>query len=488
MTDRPDSSIDLDRAARLVRDGRFGEAQQAYSAGLAENPDQPEAWFNLAWLQRASRAFDGALISYSQAIAHGVARPEEAFLNRATILSEHFHQTEAAVEELRAALSLNPGFVQGWLNLGSLYEDLGKSGEAGDAYRRVVALEPGNGRAHGRLGVIEAVTDDPGRAIARLKEVLQSASNPEDRAEMLFALGTALDAQRSFDDAFQAFEAANWLARSVASVRYDPAAQERLVDRLIGMFPHALAPASCEEIQAPLFICGMFRSGSTLAEQILGRHRKIIAAGELDFIPALVMSKLQPYPEALGSCTPAGLELLRDEYRSSLAALDLGAGLVTDKRCDNFIHIALLKGLFPTARIVNTVRRPLDNLLSIYFLRFGEGVPYGHDLREATHYYIQYRRLMDHWRRVFGEQIHDFDYDKAVVEPHANIAELLSFIDVEWDEACLATATGGAVRTASAWQVRQPLFTRSSGRWRNYEQHLREVRMMLAAAGIADGA
>lgn len=484
MTPSPSPTELLHIAALHVREGRYAEAMDIYAQALAENDALPDAWFNLGWLQRTSRRFQDALTSYEQALAYGVSSPEEAHLNRATILSEHLLQTEAAEVELKLALGLSPAFLPALLNLGNLYEDMGRREDALDLYEQVLRTNPGNGRAHARIGIIAAQAGEPAQAAARLKQAVAAARTIEDRAEMLFALGSALDAEGSFDDAFQAFEAANWLARSVSPMRYDPAAQEGLVDQIIDAFKQPL-PAAPSNGRAPLFICGMFRSGSTLAEQIIGRHPAVTMGGELDFIPAFVQSRLQPYPKQLHSLDAADMGRLRADYLGLLDQAGLSRGLVTDKRCDNFLHIGLIKALFPEAKIVHTTRQPLDNLLSIYFLHFGEGVTYGHDLRDAAHFYVQYRRLMTHWRQLFDDDIHDLDYDRTVSQPRATVEPLLSLIGLDWDEACLGRHSG-AVRTASSWQVRQPIHTRSSGRWRHYSQHLAQARQILAAAGLDD--
>ena len=152
------------------------------------------------------------------------------------------------------------------------------------------------------------------------------------------------------------------------------------------------------------------------------------------------------------------------------------AEIVTDKRPDNFLHIGLIKTLFPEARIVHTVRQPLDNILSVYFLHLDPAMGYALDLDDAAHWYGQYRRLMAHWKSLYPNDIHDLDYDGFVADPKPSLAALLDFLGLEWEEACLEFhEAGNAVRTASAWQVREPLYRRSSGRWRNYERHLQGV-------------
>ena len=473
----------LARGARLLGAGDRAGAIDAYSQAVAIDADQSDAWFNLGWLHRGARRFDAALDAYAHAIATGVTQPEEAHLNRAAILSDHLFRADEAIAELRAALALNAAFIPAWLSLGTVAEDLGREDEARAAYDAVVGIEPGNGRARARLAALDVQAGRAGAAVAALEAALPLATTPNDRADLLFGLGTAFDAERRYDQAWQAFEAGNWIAASVAQTRYDPRAQEALVDRLIAAFPTASMPLSRSDGATPVFVCGMFRSGSTLAEQILSRHPAIATRGELETVPALVAG-LASYPESLAMMTPAAWRDLRDRYLDERGPLPVDAVAWTDKRCDNYLHIGFIKAIFPEARIVETVRAPLDNLLSAWFLRFGEGVTYAHDLAAAAHYYIQYRRLMAHWHARYPD-IERLDYDAAVASPRETIAALLAALGLPWNEACLSPqASTGPVRTASAWAVRQPLHARSSGRWRNYAKQLAESRAMLAAAGF----
>ena len=480
----PDLPTLIRTAQAQLRAGQADAAAASFAQVVAADPRQADAWFNLAWLHRSGRRFAAALDAYARAIAAGVARPEEAHLNRAAILADHLFRPDSAVAELRLALALDPHFLPAWLNLGSIAEDQGDAAAARDAYEAVVRLEPGNGRARARLAALDLIVGRAGEAAAALKASLPLAATPDDQADMLFALGNALDAQRAYGDAWPAFEAGNWIARSLAATPHDPAAHAALIDRLIAAFPQPPTLLPAEAGPTPVFVCGMFRSGSTLAEQILGRHPLVAARGELETVPALAGS-LRPYPEALAGLDADAWRELRERYREELGALPPGARAWTDKRCDNYLHIGLIKAMFPTARIVETVRQPLDNLLSAWFLRFGEGVTHAHDLAAAAHHYVEYRRLMAHWRALWPDSIHRFDYDRAVAAPREAVAALLADLGLPWDEACLTPERGaGPVRTASAWAVRQPLHTRSSGRWRHYAEHLDGVRAILAAAGL----
>jgi hypothetical protein len=196
----------------------------------------------------------------------------------------------------------------------------------------------------------------------------------------------------------------------------------------------------------------------------------VTAGGELDLIPAIVAA-IEDYPEAVGAVDPSTIQQWRQTY---LAGLPTHSGtLLTDKRPDNFLHIGLIKTLFPDAKIVNTRRNPLDNLLSLYFLHLDPGMAYALDLDDAAHWHAQYERLMAHWKALYPNDILDVDYDVLVREPKPEIERLLTFLELDWEEGLLDFhATKSAVKTASVWQVRQPLHARSSGRWKNYREQL----------------
>jgi hypothetical protein len=154
--------------------------------------------------------------------------------------------------------------------------------------------------------------------------------------------------------------------------------------------------------------------------------------------------------------------------------------IVTDKRPDAFALLPLMRALFPNARFVHTVRDPMDTCLSIFFEQLDSGLSYATDLENAAHYYNQYRRLMARWKALFGDAIYDAVYDEFVIDPEATTRALLRFLDLDWHPGCLDFQhVANRVRTASVSQVREPLYRRSSGRWRNYERHLGALRQAL---------
>lgn len=467
----------LERAGSLRRAGRIDEAIAAYRTLLAREPELPDSWYNLGWLQRQARQFEDSLLSYGEALKRGVRDPEEVHLNRAVILSDHLARHEEAEAELEAALKLRPDYLPALLNLGNLHEDRGNREGAEKMYRRAVEAAPDNALALSRLaGVVEPGSETATQVIESVKSGISRERDAAGRADLGFALGRLLDGRKAYKEAFAAYEAANRASRDSFGTGYpgyDRRAHEQLVDRLIAAFPK---PAESENGHAPpIFIVGMFRSGSTLVERILGGHSRIISAGELDLTPALV-STITPYPEAVAAADDATIERWRRFYLDGLAPFAREGSPVTDKRPDNFLHIGLIKTLFPSAKIVHTRRNRLDNLLSLYFLHLGPGMPYALNLGDAAHWHAEYERLMEHWKALYSGDIFDVDYDSLVAEPEPLVRRLLEFLGLDWEDGLLDFhEREGAVKTASVWQVRERLHSRSSGRWRNYEPALRRA-------------
>jgi tetratricopeptide (TPR) repeat protein len=430
----------LERAGALRRAGRFDEAIAAYRALLERQPDLPDSWYNLGWLQRQARLYEAALDSYGEALERGVRDPEEIHVNRAVILSDHLARHDEAEAELEAALRVRPDYLPALLNLGNLYEDRGNREAAEGAYRRALNASPGDALALSRLaGVLKPDSKPAAELVERLRAAIRDERESPARADLGFALGRLLDGRGDFEEAFAAYEAANRASRE-SFPRYDREAHERFVDRLIATFPE---PAKAAVEAAPsIFILGMFRSGSTLVERILAGHSRIAAGGELDLIPAL-SRRIDGYPEAVAAAGEDMLQAWREFYLAGLKACDGGAGIVTDKRPDNFLHL-------------------------------GADMPYALDLTGAAHWHAQYERLMAHWKRLYPNDIFDVDYDSLVREPEPLIRGLLDFLGLDWEEQLLDFhCRGGAVKTASVWQVREPLHARSSGRWKNYEPQLK---------------
>lgn len=479
----------LQMSIALERQGRATEAMAAYQQLLESWPGLPDAWYNLARLQRQAGQYARALASYQEALERGVTRPEEVHLNRGVIFSDYLNQYEAAELELKKALEINSLYVPALINYANLHEDLGRREQAAQIYARLLVLDPDSPTALARYAGLKNFSDPNDPLIGRLRGALESSAiSIASRANLEFAYGRALDATGNFAAAFQVYRQANRHSRESAppgTGHYDLALQEKLTDQLISVFgkrtqSELQSPAGAPQ---PVFICGMFRSGSTLLEQLLAGHPAITAGGELDFIPRAVNFDLAPFPESFSALSIERLGRLAAEYRAMIAERFPDAINVTDKRPDNFLYIGLIKALFPRAKIIHTLRAALDNCLSIYFLNLDQSMSYAMDLLDIGHYYRQYLRLMTHWKALFPDDIIDVSYDALVRDPKPQLEQALKALGLGWDGRCMRVpATGRAIKTASVWQAREAIHARSSGRANHYSKQLQELQKYIASS------
>jgi tetratricopeptide (TPR) repeat protein len=472
----------MGKAVLLQRQNQVAEAMIAYEAILGRWPKTADAWYNLGVLQRQTHRFNEALNSYQRALASGISRPEEVHLNRSVIFSDFLRDHASAAAELQQALTLNGGYLPAMLNLANLFEDLGKRAEASSLYARILAIEPRANEALARFANLQTAADVDTALIDRLKSAL--AGPGADKASLGFALGRLLDAKGQYDEAFSVYSAANQASLAVAGptvVPYDRARQAQFVDWLIRSGTPPVQAHISHAPPQPIFIVGMFRSGSTLTEQLLASLPGVAAGGEINFLPQVVNTELTPLFESISAMSVERLDGIAARYRAEFMRISAVASFVSDKRLDNFLYIGLIKSLFPQAKIVHTTRDPLDNCLSIFFLHLEQQLSYALKLDDIGHFYREYRRLMAHWKAQYAGDIIEFSYDALVKDPQQQFKALCDFLELPCPEEVPKVSTRStAIRTASVWQVREPLYDTSSGRSSHYASHVAGLRQELA--------
>jgi hypothetical protein len=229
--------------------------------------------------------------------------------------------------------------------------------------------------------------------------------------------------------------------------------------------------------EQPVFVVGMMRSGTSLLEQILDCHPQVHGHGERNEIAQIAMALQQaagaPYPGCLATVDAATVAKYAAGYLAFLRKDAPDALRSIDKLPHNFSHLGLISLLFPRARIIHCVRDPLDTCLSNYFTDFNEKNTFTYDLPALAHEYREYRRLMAHWLAVLPNPVLEVPYEGLVDDLESWSRRAVAFLGLDWDNACLAFHENKRpVFTKSLWQVRQPLYRDSVGRWRRYARHL----------------
>jgi len=341
--------------------------------------------------------------------------------------------------------------------------------------QRAVAIAP-NAAALRHLAAIRKGSMAAPEAAALQARAADPRIPDADKIDLFFALGRDADKAERFEDAFGFFARANQLLRAAQAKSgrgYNPACMSRDVDQIIATFtPEVFQTyrAFGNPSDAPVFILGMPRAGSTLFEQIAASHPDVFGAGEQKTIGDVArQTGWRPSP----AWSPESLRAGAAAYLARLSAKAGNPARIIDKLPDNIFQLGLIATLFPNARVIFCTRDARDTGLSCFFQHFSEPYGFDTDLADCAHRHAQTERLADHWRAVLPLRHMTMSYEALLADVEGESRRLIDFLGLPWDPACLAFhETSRPVRTASWSQVRRPLYHTAAGRWRHYERHL----------------
>jgi tetratricopeptide (TPR) repeat protein len=444
--------------------GEYGRAVRCYRKLLDLGRSHADIWFNLAVAHERLGDFPAAAEAYRQALAATPSSTAEIRARLGGVLASDGLATEARAEYQRA-LAEDPESLDAHLGMGMMKVAEGDLEGARESFRRCLEIRPGCVEAWQQIIEIGRIRDPDDPDLASVRALMADADlASEDRERLGFTLGKACDDLGLYDEAFEHYREANALKRRrLPPFDRDGWSQEVNV-RLGEPMPERESRQEDDQ-PTPVFIVGLPRSGTTLVDQILTSHPEAAGLGEL------------PY-----------FDRARVEYESSRAGYlehmaTTGSPTVTNKYPANFRHLPTICRLFPNARIVHVVRQALDTCLSIYFQDFPTGNLYANDLGDIASYYAGYLRLMEAWTGD-GSGILEVRYEALLEDQEGVTRSLLDHCGLDWNPACLQFDENPApVSTLSRWQVRQPLYTRSVGRWRHYEARLGILREALGELG-----
>ncbi len=463
----------IDQVAAYLLKNRYPlqAALEAYDNYLAHKPDSANAAFNYAYYLSKDGQFENAVDAYQRALGLGIDAPEEVHLNIANIYMDHLHNSGMAKVHLEQSLRIRPDYANAFYNLGNLSEQSGNRERATFYFEQCLKYAPDFESALARLADAHRFEHDAEPLFSRLKGVAQRSRN----SDIHFAIGRAYEQLSRFDMAWQHFSKANALDAMVFP-RYQKASVENVFDRIISQCNESWLKRYPGESDEAVFICGMFRTGSTLLEQVLAAHPAFTAGGERQFFPRLVSKALPGFPEGLDRINCEDVNTWRAQHHDQVRQLFGGLTRVTDKRPDNFLHIGLIRAVLPSARFVVTQRDWRDVATSVFTTRLGAGQNYATNLDNIRHYVGLQEQLVNHWQSLVGDDLKRVNYEELVGQPEATISDLLETLGEAWDERCLMfNQLTNTVQTASVWQVREPLYTRSVGRWKNYQHFFEQA-------------
>jgi len=514
--DRLQVAVALDH----LRAGRKDEATTTLRKALRENPDNVDALHTLAqayWGDEERVSDIEALLRKATELAPGLV---PAWIMLGMLLHQSERSEEAIPCYLRAA-EIEPENPSVWSGLGADYAQIGDMEKSAAAYGRSVALQsapgihmsyahalkalgrqaealreyraaiadkPDFGEVYWSMANLKVFRFEPAEVAAMEEQVKRQDLSPSADVHFRFALGKACEDAGDYDRAWEFYHSGN--QRQRPQVSYDPVQFELRHQQLKKVFTREFLDQRAGqgfESDAPIFIVGLPRSGSTLIEQILASHSQVEGTLELSTLGEIAVSVTRyrgrtEYPEAVRELTARDFRAYGQQYLEDTKIYRTSSKpRFTDKLPNNFSHIGFAHLILPNAKIINARRHPLDSILGSYKQLFGKGQNFTYDMDELVMYYRQYHEIMQHWQRVLPGKVLDVHYEETVGDLEAQVERILAHCGLPFEEACLRFhETNRAVRTASSEQVRQPLYTRALGTWRRYEKHLQPWREELA--------
>ncbi|MDX2274977.1 MAG: sulfotransferase [Hyphomonadaceae bacterium] len=393
-----------------------------------------------------------------------------------------------ALEAFENAAKLAPKQPDYWLNVGAAKAQLGYIEGAAEAYEQCVAIDPDYVPAYLSLVNLRKATPQS-NYIERLQKLRQRAKTNRDAIQIGHALGRSLEDLGRYEEALAAYTAAKRMLREEAKFSID---EERAVfDAAARTYPAPAGAKPGHPSEAPIFVVGMPRSGTTLIERIISAHPEVASAGELSTIPALVARNAgtpsrQAQLEAIATFDAAAFGRAYEEYARRLIGNE---PRFLDKLPFNYLYAGVILRALPNARIVCLRRHPMDCLVGNYRQILGVGMKvydYSYDLEDTARFLILFDQLIAHWRAVLPrDRFTEVSYETLVAHQERETRRLIGFCGLSWNDRCLAPEANEApIATISSAQVREGVNAKSVGRWKRFGAGLEPARKILAEAGL----
>lgn len=478
--------------------GHNTEALACIERAIALDPQAPR----LLLQQSRALAAHGRLPEAAAAAAkaqRGAPNNDAALLDGiGTALSQAGDQARAmsAYDRAVALAPDNPAFR---FNRATVHRYLGALSEAEADYDRVITLNPRDFEAYKNRSDLRRQTPSSNH-VGELEALLVSADVPWQGAVQLhYALAKEYEDLGEYAASFLHLQGGATLRRQ--HLRYDVSADVATVDWIIEAFPRSGGERPDPQgaaYAAPIFVLGLPRSGSTLVERILASHSQVTSAGELPSFALCLVQAVQrqassqdapraklPRRELVARSATLDFAALGDSYLKSARAAGAPPGRFTDKMPLNYLYCGLIERSLPGACLVHVSRSPMAACYAMYKTLFRDGYPFSYDLAELGRYYLAYWRLMQHWHAISPQGLYSLSYERLVSDQEGQSRALLQHCGLAWEDACLQFHRNASPSTtASAAQIRQPIYESSVEQWRHYSEQLAGLAEQLRAAGL----
>lgn len=467
-----------------MREGQLAAAlpyaQAAVSAATVSTSEHGMLATILCALGRRVEA-EGVVLSALQ-LGKGCADAYDALAHVSITLG----RPERANTLYRRAVECEPVSARFWYNLASSERSVGRLTEAEEACNRSIELDRRSYPSYLLRSELRVQTATANH-VTELESLLTSTDADERaRVALGYALGKELDDLGRYDDAFRWFSTAARARRQRLS--YDVALDEAKIRRIIATYSleYVRGPRARTEAAGFVFIVGLPRSGTTLLERILTGIPGVRTNGETDnFSQALLQATPPGRDDVFQRTTYADPDTVAKNY-AQFARCGSDGALIIEKLPLNYLYLGAISRALPEAKLLWMTRSPVESCFAMYRTLFGQAYPFSYDFEDLARYYCAYDRLMSHWQSVLGERLLQVSYEELVTHPEVVGRSVTDYCGLRWETSAVhIERNANASFTASASQVRRPIYTSSVGRWRHYQAHLEPLTSRLRDLGIS---
>lgn len=454
-----------------------------YAQESGEHGEIPMALVLVAQVHERQKNYSKAKTAIRRAMKLGF-NPPSLRAHLGAMLVQQLSEYDEGVKLLENAIGQDTENSNAKCALAGAYVILGKLENAEALLMEVLADDPDHAHAYRQLAHIKKTDEGEAPSIDDLLKRIEDPELPlQQKIELSYGLADAYDHMGEYDKAFPYLKEANDL--DAQDHPFDMERPRKAIAALKKIFTKEFFEERKDwglQTDVPVFIVGMPRSGTTLTEQILASHPQVYGAGELKDIGEMkeVMRKEfgfdRHFPLSAPELSTEQVDQLAERHLFKLREMDPNAIRITDKMPFNYYALGLIHLLFPKAKLIHCKRNALDNCLSCYFLRFVDNMSFSTNLDQLGEIYRLQNEIMEHWKEVLPVSILEMQYEDTVADQETQTRRILEFCNLDWDDACMEFhKTERPVKTASNWQVRQPIYSTSDGRWKNYRDHLQPL-------------
>ena len=464
------------------KSGNHDIAEAMFTRALQIDPTYTLVWANLAQVFSVTGQQDKAKKAFKNILN---MEPKNGLIwaEYGTVLTKLARYSDGKDAYLKA-LEFKPNSPRVYLSLGHVYKTMGEIDNSINSYKSTIKQNNLSGEAYWSLANLKtySFTNDE---IKNMEVTLDTEISDIERCQMHFALGKAYEVKKDYNNSFINYSKGNRVKKGLIkySSRETSQKTKKVLDFFIEENISSLSNSSILD-RDPIFVLGMPRSGSTLVDQIISSHSMVDGTQELPNIikiaAELNSDSDDNYPEVLKDLKSNELSALGLNYISETKWARESAPFFIDKMPNNFIHIGLIKTILPNAKIIDTRRDAMDTCFSCFKQFFARGQLFTYSLEDLGNYYVDYIKAMNHWHKVYGEDIYTVHYDNVINNTESTIRELIEYCELPFEDNCLEFyKSSRPVKTPSAEQVRQPIYKSGLNYWKNYADFLSPLKKII---------